>query len=143
MITIRPAATAELIDLRHTILRATLPRDSAIFPGDEAPTTHHLAAFSNDRIIGCLTLHLSTWDDLPAYQLRGMATAADMQRRGIGRQLLHAADAFALTTPLRTIWCNARRIAIPFYQAHHWQIVSEEFDIPTAGPHVRMLRSLS
>jgi GNAT superfamily N-acetyltransferase len=72
-----------------------------------------------------------------------MATAADMQRQGVGRQLLHTADAFVLTTPIRTIWCNARRIAIPFYQANAWQIISEEFDIPTAGPHVRMLRTLS
>jgi predicted GNAT family N-acyltransferase len=139
---VRPAALSEIVDLRHALLRAGLPRESAIFPGDDAPTTHHLAAILDDRVVGCLTLHLSVWNDHPAYQLRGMATAADMQRQGVGRQLLQAAERFVLTTPQRTVWCNARRIAIAFYQANGWEIVSEEFDIPTAGPHVRMVRTL-
>ena len=31
----------ETLDLRHVILRPGLPRETAIFPGDDAPTSRH------------------------------------------------------------------------------------------------------
>jgi GNAT superfamily N-acetyltransferase len=141
-LTLRLARLDEIIDLRHAVLRPGFPRDSAIFPGDDAATTRHFAAFLEHRVVGCLTLHHSEWQNQPAYHLRGMAIAADLQRQGVGRLLLNAAEAFVLTTPIRILWCNARKIAIPFYRASGWQIMSEEFEIPSVGPHVRMTRSL-
>jgi predicted GNAT family N-acyltransferase len=133
----------DILPLRHDILRAGLPRDTALFPGDELPSTLHLAARDETgTIVGCLTLHLNTFNNAPAYQLRGMAIAAPFQRHGIGRQLLHTAEAFVRQSPVRTLWCNARTPAIPFYTALGWQTVSDIFDIPTAGPHVKMLRTL-
>jgi len=32
-------------------------------------------------------------------------------------------------------WCNARVPAVPFYAAMGWTVVSDVFDVPTAGPH--------
>ena len=40
----------------------------------------------------------------------------------------------------RLLWCNARVPAMGFYQKLAWQVVSDEFHIPTAGPHVKMVR---
>ena len=40
------------------------------------------------------------------------------------------------------MWCNARVPAIAFYQKHGWQVVSDEFPIEHAGPHVKMTKSL-
>jgi hypothetical protein len=37
-------------------------------------------------------------------------------------------------------WCNARVVALAFYRAQGWIVISDEYDIPTAGPHRRMLR---
>lgn len=38
------------------------------------------------------------------------------------------------------LWCNARVVAIPFYIADGWKIVSDVFEIQTVGPHVIMTR---
>ena len=37
---------------------------------------------------------------------------------------------------------NARIAAVPFYQSMGWKIVSELFDIPTAGMHHRMIKRM-
>lgn len=142
-INVRPATFEEILDLRHAELRGGRPRYSAVFPGDDDPAARHFAAVDPaGRVIGCATLHLNTWEDAPAYQLRGMATAAAHQRTGIGRLLLIAVDAYARSTPVRLLWCNARLPAEPFYAKSGWKTVSPVFDIPTAGPHVKMVKML-
>ena len=140
---VRAAAPTEVIDLRHAVLRAGLPRKTAIFDGDDLPTSRHFVATSNGRIIGCVTLVLSEWEGQPAYQLRGMAVEPSLQRLGVGRKLLKAVDDFIRATDIKHLWCNARTPAVPFYERHGWTIASDEFVVPTAGPHFRMTKSFA
>jgi predicted GNAT family N-acyltransferase len=133
-----------VIDLRHAVLRAGLPRETAIFAGDEKPEAIHIVAPAPDgRIVGCATLHPSTWNDEPAWQLRGMATDAAVRSAGIGRAMLDFVEQHVRSkSPVRQMWCNARVAAAGFYQRAGWVIESEQFEIPTAGPHVRMSKHL-
>ena len=140
---IRRATAAEVVDLRHAVLRAGLPRETAIFVGDYDPTARHFVATQGDRIVGCATLHLNRWRDQPAWQLRGMAVAPDHQRGGVGAQLLLAIEESVRDdSPTRQLWCNARVPAVAFYQKHGWSVASDVFDVPTAGPHVKMIKGL-
>src|SRR5882724_7879604 len=77
-----------VIDLRHSVLRAGLPRETAIFPGDDGSGARHYGAYEGNQLIGCVTLHPSKWQDAPAWQLRGMAVAPDSRTKGIGRAML-------------------------------------------------------
>jgi GNAT superfamily N-acetyltransferase len=140
---LRRASLAEILALRHAELRAGLPLEAAHFDGDDDPDVLHCGAFLADsgEIASCVTLTPRPWQKTSAWQLRGMATRADLVRHGVGSALLR----FALET-LRAergpvlVWCNARVPAIPFYAKQGWEVVSEVFDIPTAGPHRVMLR---
>lgn len=140
---IRRAALDEILALRHAELRAGLPLESAHFDGDEDPRTLHFGAFlaATGEAVGCATLVPRPWEKTPGWQLRGMATRADLARGGVGSALLR----FALET-LRAergpvlVWCNARVPAVPFYARQGWEVVSDVFDIPTAGPHHVMVR---
>jgi len=140
---IRRVDLEQVIDLRHAILRAGLPRETAIFPGDDGADARHYGAFDGARLIGCVTLHLSTWENSPAWQLRGMVVIETHQRRGIGRRLIRFLEADLSDSPVRQLWCNARVPAAPFYEKLGWSVVSAPFEIPTAGPHVRMVKRLS
>ena len=141
-IEIRLARPDEVIDLRHAVLRAGLPRETAIFNGDDDAATRHFVATSAGEVVGCVTLLPSVFDDQPAWQLRGMAVASALQRSGVGAQLLAAVERFvACDQSRKCLWCNARVQASGFYQRHGWTIVSDPFDIPNAGPHVRMVRN--
>jgi len=140
-ITCRRVAVAEILPLRHRILRAGLPAETARFEGDDEPGTRHYAAAAADGPLVCLTLMPSAWEGRPAWQLRGMATDAAMQGKGLGRRLLEAAVAEARRDePERIFWCNARTTAVGFYERLGWRVVSEIFEVPTAGPHVKMVR---
>jgi GNAT superfamily N-acetyltransferase len=88
--------------------------------------------------VACPLFH-STWNDSDAWQLRGMATAATHQRQGIGQLLLmFAIDEASQEKPSWPFWCNARTTAIGFYEQAGWSTATDVFDIPTAGPHVKM-----
>ena len=135
-LTVRRAALADILPLRHAVLRPGRPLATAHFDGDDAPDTLHLAAWLNGAVVGCASLMRRPWRDEPAWQLRGMATRADLARRGIGAAVLAAAEQAA--APL--LWCNARLAAVPFYARCGWTVVSEEFDVPDVGPHPEMVR---
>ncbi|HWP40378.1 MAG TPA: GNAT family N-acetyltransferase [Tepidisphaeraceae bacterium] len=143
MIEIRLAKLDQILDLRWRVLRTGLPRQTAIFEGDEEPTTRHLAAVLDGRVVGCATLLRRPWMNQPAWQLRGMAVEPQYQRRGIGTLLLQAIERIVRAEPHSLqLWCNARTPAIEFYRRHGWQCVGDEFVIPTAGPHYRMCKRL-
>ena len=86
----RQVPVEEIIDLRHRVLRAEMPRGLAHFLGDEKGV--HFAALANGEVVGCCSLMPSTFDELPALQLRGMAVEPTMQRSGIGSKLLAAVE---------------------------------------------------
>ena len=143
-ITICRVSIDVIVDLRHRILRAGLPKDAAQFPGDDAPNTWHVGVFNsqneNAPPICCASFMLNSYKDEPAWQLRGMATDTQHQRKSLGGKLLAAAEAAIVKdSNVRLFWCNARVPAIPFYERHGWKVDSEEFDIPTAGPHRKMV----
>ena len=139
---IRRVKAADVIDLRHAVLREGLPRETAIFPGDDNPDSRHYGAFDSTRLIGCVTLHPSQWQDRPAWQLRGMAIVPDLRQTGIGKAMIEFLEADLADSNVKQLWCNARVPAAGFYQKMGWQIVSDVFEIPTAGPHVKMAKSL-
>ena len=143
---IRPARWEEILDLRHAVLRHGLPREEAMFAGDDELTSRHCGAFCGDVAVGCATFHASQWEDEPAWQLRGMATLPDYRGKGIGRAVLDEMEADltagAATGPGALLWCNARVPAVGFYQTMGWRVVSGQFEIPTAGPHVKMIKRL-
>ena len=142
VITFRAATLAEIFDLRHAVLRAGKPREAARYPGDDAPSTRHFAAVEGGHVICCLTFLRSEWEGQPAWQLRGMATAPERRRGGIGQKLLlHAEAALRHETPGDSFWCNARSGAVGFYEKLGWRVVSAEFDIAGVGPHVKMEKS--
>jgi GNAT superfamily N-acetyltransferase len=135
-ITIERVTIDRIVDLRHRVLRAGLPADTARFDGDEEPGTIHLAAVDSGVVVGCATLVRRPIDGRDAWQLRGMATAPTHRGQGLGAALLEQVHRLAMNVPL---WCNARLHAIAFYERHGWRCVSDVFDIPTAGPHRRMV----
>jgi GNAT superfamily N-acetyltransferase len=141
---LRRAGIDEIVKLRHAELRTGLPFETASFDGDHDASTWHFGAFlvaegaagHAGAAVGCASFMVRAHEGRPAYQLRGMATRADLARHGIGGALLHLAVAELRERDDATLfWCNARVPAVPFYARMGWRVVSEVFDVPTAGPH--------
>ncbi|GMV93841.1 MAG: hypothetical protein AMXMBFR82_36190 [Candidatus Hydrogenedentota bacterium] len=138
---VRPASLAEIIDLRNEVIIQGTGRTSPEFPGDYDPSTLHMGAFVGDRNVGCATFLERSWEDEPAWQLRGMATARDVRGGGIGARLLRESEAvLAQRSPIRLLWCNARNVAIPFYVKIGWTIETDEFLTPGIGMQRKMTK---
>jgi predicted GNAT family N-acyltransferase len=138
---VRRATLDQILPLRHAVLRPGRPLETARFDGDDEPRTVHVAAVDGDAVVGCATLVRRALDGEDAAQVRGMATRADLVRRGIGSAVLAFAEHVAVEDwGVRLLWCNARVAARAFYERAGWRVVSTTFDIADVGPHVRMVR---
>jgi len=130
-----------LIDLRHRVLRAGRPRETAHLPGDDDPGTRHFRLAREGQTVAIASVMAAGWPagpDGPAHQLRGMAVDPALARQGLGSRLL-----VAIQARYPALWCNARAHAMPFYARHGWTAVGEPFDVPHIGPHFRMRWSAS
>jgi predicted GNAT family N-acyltransferase len=141
---VRPARLDEILALRHAVLRPGRPLETACFDGDDDPTTVHVGAFDGDhRLVGCATLMRRAFEAEDAGQLRGMATAPNDVRQGVGRGVVRfVEETLAPQWNVSLFWCNARIGARDFYVRLGWIVVSQVFDIPDVGPHVRMIRDV-
>jgi predicted GNAT family N-acyltransferase len=141
-LTCRLATLEEIYDLRWSVLRAGLPRETAVFDGDDGATTLHAGAFDErGGNVACLSLMVKPFEGEPAWQLRGMATHPSWRARGAGRELwLFAEREAKARQPGFIFWCNARESAVGFYERVGWRLASEKFDIAGVGPHVRMVK---
>ncbi len=138
---IRRISAAETRPLRQAILRPHQPVEQLVYPGDDSPDAAHFGAVLDGDLVGIGSIyreppHGETNDG--AWRLRGMAVAPQLHRKGIGSLLLHACVDHARQHGGTMIWFNARTPAIPFYQAHGFQVRGEEFVLPGIGPHYFM-----
>lgn len=142
-IIVRRTAVTDIIPLRHKVLRPGLPIEKASFEGDNEPETWHMALFAEDsewcprgKVLCCASFVRTEYQQVPAFQLRGMATDGGYKSFGFGRELLTVAEQEIMdATGVSTFWCNARVESIGFYEKLNWMIKSDVFDIPTVGPH--------
>ncbi len=131
----------EILPLRHAILRPGRPLESARYAEDDDPDTLHIAAYRDDKLVGCATLILRALGDHPGWQLRGMASTPDAARQGVGTAVIRAAEeSLRSREPRALLWCNARLVAIDFYRKQGFAAVSGTFLEPDVGPHVRMMK---
>jgi GNAT superfamily N-acetyltransferase len=142
---IRPITAAEARTVRHPVLRAGLPPESAILDHDDEPGTRHFGAYERARLVGVATFFAEPCPlkpKLPAWRLRGMATIDEMQGRGAGRALVAEGVRIAIAAGAALMWCNARVGARGFYEKVGFVAVGGEFELPDSGKHYVMIRNL-
>jgi predicted GNAT family N-acyltransferase len=127
-------------DLRRRVLRDGTASDVVVFDGDDLPTTFHLGIRHGDDVVA-----ISTWlrrplpgaPDVPAHQLRGMATAPELQGGGLGSRLLAAGVSACRDRGSELVWAHARSTALAFYERHGFTVCGDEYVDPTTGlPHI-------
>jgi hypothetical protein len=118
-------------------------------PGDDNPDAVQLAAMDeSDRVIAACILLPRPYRLRPeqdaAWQLRGMATVAELRGQGVGAALVTRALTEIAHRSGRLAWCEARIGAVDFYRRQGFLVDGPEFEHAETGiPHVPMSRAVT
>ena len=147
-----PAAVVQ--PLRTRVLRPSWTDRLATYPEDDRRTTIHLASYREGSVVAVATLYPevppaahrgaipeAAYAEGAAWRLRGMATAPLVRGAGYGAIVLSAGFDAVRDGGGSILWCNARRVAVPFYERMGLAVVGPEFEIEGIGPHHVMWRA--
>lgn len=128
----------QMVKLRDDVLRKPLGLSFTQQELEEEKDNMLIAAFEDDRILGCCML----LEEQPGIiRLRQMAVLNDLQGKGIGRALMNFAENIARDRGYRSIRMHARLNAVGFYEKVGYKIKGEQF-IEVTIPHYVMEKAL-
>ena len=142
-IDVHPINVEEVRTIRQIVLRPGMSPQTCIYPHDDDGT--HFGAYLINTLVGIVSYyHQSHPDkfDPKAWRLRGMATLEEYRRIGVGKTLIEIGNKFVKQQGGNSVWCNARKSAVGFYEKFNFNVISEEFEIPLIGPHLVMVCKL-
>ncbi len=131
--------------IRNVILRPGLPVESCYFEGDKDENTLHLGAYIDDKLASVASFYFINNADISdeyQAQLRGMATLEEYQGQGLSQALLRTAFPLIKKNHINTLWCNARKNAIGFYEKVDFEKIGREFEVPGVGTHILMRKNV-
>ncbi len=135
--------------LRTKVLRPWFDDDQGLeYDGDDEEGGHHFAAIDSGdgRIVGVVSYllePLAVEGESADIRLRGMAVAEELRGQGVGSHLLSVTlSKVALYHPGGRVWAAARISVTEFYARHGFEPVGPRFEMPSVGPHQRMVRAL-
>ncbi|PKQ43984.1 GNAT family N-acetyltransferase [Confluentibacter flavum] len=135
----------EAWSIRQPVLREGKPIEACIFDGDDFETTFHIGLFVDNTLIAVATFMKnsnSLFLEKKQFQLRGMAVLKEFQGKGYGNDILKFGESLLIKQGVKMIWCNARKIAVNFYQKNNYTIKGDSFIIPEIGIHYVMGKTL-
>ncbi len=124
--------------LRDTILRKPLGLNFNTNKLEEERKDILIGAFIDDHITGCCML---TIIDNERLQLRQMAVINELQKKGIGKQVVQFAEKIAKAKGYSVIIMHARSTALEFYKQLGYHTEGNAF-IEVGIPHYIMRKQL-
>ncbi|MFD2725466.1 GNAT family N-acetyltransferase [Hyunsoonleella rubra] len=116
-----------------------------MFDGDDLESTLHFGLFLKDEIVAIASFMKNKNDLLKSknqYQLRGMAVLKKVQGMGFGKKILAFGEKALKAEDIETVWCNARKVAVNFYNRNGYEIIGKPFNIEGIGTHYVMFKNL-
>ena len=143
MIEVKKIQAIETYPIRLVVLRKNIPLPYE-FNGDLDEGTFHLGAFKNNILIAVSSYMKVENSNLKGaqYQLRGMATLNEYQGFGAGKLMLQKTFSILKELKINYLWCNARVVAVKFYEKQGFNTFGEKFDIRYIGHHYAMFKKI-
>ncbi len=141
-------SASDTYHIRHKVLAPGLTLDAIKFPNDDDDDlSFHLGAFIDGHLVSVASFFYEkhpNFSDLHQYQLRGMATLPEYEKKGLSSELLKVAFPIIRQNFCTLLWCNARKSAVGFYEKVGFLKNDEpEFEIDHIGAHFLMYKKLT
>lgn len=138
LINIHDEAYQQMQHLRWRVLLDPIGVPRSYMDPEREKNDMLLAAFENEKMIGCCILSTVDADTI---QLRQMAVDNNRQHSGAGRAIISFAEALAREKGYAILMMHARDAVIPFYEKCGYHITGNGFT-EVGIPHHRMEKAL-
>lgn len=145
MYSIQKISAQDTYSVRHPVLRKGKSIATCHFDGDDLTTTSHFVFFSDQELVGVLSLFKKTntlFLEKEQSQIRGMAILENQQKKGFGEALVLYCEKDCISKKTSLIWFNARIQAVGFYEKLGYTRKGNSFEIENIGEHVVMFKKL-
>lgn len=105
----------------------------------ENESFHVMAVDENNSVVGVGRIHFISGSDA---QIRYMAVVENKQKQGLGLQLLHALEQYAMNKNMQHIHLHARETAVGFYQKQSYQLIEKSHLLFNTIQHYKLLKTL-
>ena len=132
--------------LRHRVLWPHIEKvEDCVIDIDERADAIHLGVFDGEKIVSIGSLFQMDSNKIQfknQYRLRAMATDLDYRGQNAGRVLIEKSFELLKEKGVDVLWCDARKIAVGFYESLGFSMLPEEYEVPRIGPHYFMWKEL-
>lgn len=136
----------ETQSLRHRVLWPHLASpEVCVIDIDNREDAFHVGVFCEGTLISIgsfFCLQSPRLNHEPQYRLRAMATDPDYRRMHAGEQLISFACEELCKRGIPVLWCDARLVAVPFYEGIGFSKFDDVYEVPLIGPHHFMWKEL-
>jgi GNAT superfamily N-acetyltransferase len=136
---VRRISAAETRQLRHRVLWPHLSSpEVCVIDVDDREDAFHVGVFSDERLISIGSFFAMESPRLsmhPQYRLRAMATDPEFRRQHAGDTLIQFALQELGLRGVAVLWCDARLVAVPFYEQLGFKKFDDVYEVPLIGPH--------
>lgn len=134
----KDTAYTKALQLRTDVLRTPLGLKFTPEELKKDETDAHFGLFQDDKLLACLTLTECADGKM---KMRQVAVHPDFQGKGLGKKLAIASEDYARNKDFKTMFCHARKTAVPFYESIGYKTVGDEF-LEVNIPHYLMQKAL-
>lgn len=110
---------------------------------DDLETTFHVGAYKNEEIVAIGTFLQQQNEKFEAtnqYRLRAMATSPKVRGENFGKQVIDFALEELKNRKVDLLWCDAREVALGFYEKMGFNVIGDFYDVPIIGKHKLMYK---
>jgi len=139
MIDVREIPAVQTRPLRHLVLWPHIEKEEDCnIDIDLREDAVHFAAFDGEKIVAVASLfemssHKIKFEN--QYRLRAMASHPDYRGRHAGQAIVRAAIEYVEKAGGEVLWCDARKVALGFYEKLGFERIDEWYEVPKIGPH--------
>ena len=136
---VRIISAQETRPLRHLVLWPHIEKtEDCVIDIDNREDAIHIGAFENDQLISvCSLFELSSQriNQAKQYRLRAMATHPNFRGMNAGKRVVQFALELTRNKGFDVLWCDARQVALGFYEKMGFTLIDEWYEVPKIGLH--------
>lgn len=112
---------------------------------DDLESTFHVGAYKNEELVSIGTFLLQKnekFKEQKQYRLRAMATSPSVRGENFGKKIIEFAINELQKRNVELLWCDAREIALGFYEKMGFKTVGDFYNVPLIGKHKLMYKKI-